>query len=72
MQNEKTVTKNFDIICNVIFHWSYFIGYISMKFDIANDVEIFGDCLVILHTIPSYKNKSIFMLILCACNVDQF
>ena len=34
-----------------------------MKYDIANDVEIFGDCLVILHTIPSYKNKSIFMFL---------
>ena len=40
-----------------------------MKYDIANDVEIFGDCLVILHTIPSYKNKSIFMNLL---NLDSY
>ena len=40
-----------------------------MKYDIANDVEIFGDCLVISHTIPSYKNKSIFMNLL---NLDSY
>ena len=34
-----------------------------MNYDIATNVEIFGDCLVILHTIPSYKNKSFSCLL---------
>ena len=39
-----------------------------MKYDIAMDVELFGDCLVILHTILSYKNES-FSCYLSVCNV---